>query len=140
MRLEHSHRRWISPVTPFVHQGVDGPVWSATRFNPPMPPLIPGKGYPRWVLEHRGRELVFASPQEIAHVADVLSQRVLPQSRALGQPLKAVNSHWLSRLHASFKSWRVREQVVKRLRETLAELGVSGTPPPAAASPARSPD
>jgi len=26
-----------------------------------------------------------------------------------------VNSHWLSRLHSSFKSWKVRQELVKRL-------------------------
>ena len=105
-----------------------------------MPAPVPGHGYPCWVLEHRGHELVFASPEEMAHVAAVLAQRVLPQSRTLGLPLKAVNSHWLSRLHASFKPWTVRQQVVKRLRLALAATGFSETPQPEARSQAGSPD
>jgi hypothetical protein len=58
-----------------------------------------------------------ASPEEIAHVIDVLSRKILPGSRELGQPYLAVNSHWLSRLHASFKPWKVRQELLKSLRQ-----------------------
>ena len=84
-------------------------------FDPPMPHAIPGKGWPVWVIEHRGRELLFASPEEIDHAIDILGRKILPTTRDLGQPWRAVNSHWLSRLHSSFKPWKVRQELVKRL-------------------------
>jgi len=60
---------------------------------------------------------VFVSPQEIEHAIDVLSRKILPSPRELGRPYMAVNSHWLSRLHASFKPWKVRQELVKRLKQ-----------------------
>jgi len=120
LRLDYRDYRWISPVTPWVHKGLDGPYWKATVFDPPMPGPVHGKGWPCWVIEHKGRELVFASPEEIAHVIDVLERKVLPRPRVLGQAYRAVNSHWLSRLHASFKPWSVRQELVKKLREAAA--------------------
>lgn len=117
MRIDYRPERFLSPITPWVHTGVDAPYWKATAFDPPMPPAVPGKGYPVWVLEHRGRELVFASPEEIAHVVDILGRRILPVTRELGKPHRAVNSHWLSRLHTSFKPWKVRQEVVRELKK-----------------------
>jgi len=117
IRIDYRPDRIISPLTPWVHRGVDGSYWQATVFDPPMPRPTHGKGYPVWVISHRGRELIFASPQEIAHAIDVLERKILPLSRELGQPHRAVNSHWLSRLHSSFKPWKVRQDLVKRLRQ-----------------------
>lgn len=119
IRLEHRPAPVLSPLTPWVHKGVDGPYWKATVFDPPMPRPVHGKGYPVWVIEHRGRELVFASPREIEHAIDILGRKVLPVTRDLGQPYRAVNSHWLSRLHSSFKPWKVRQELVKRLKQAL---------------------
>ncbi len=117
IRIAYRDSRWISPVTPWVHKGVDAQFWKATVFDPPMPLRTPGKGWPTWIVEHRGRELVFASPQEIDHAIDILSRKILPTTRELGQPYRAVNSHWLSRLHSSFKPWKVRQELVKRLKQ-----------------------
>lgn len=120
MRIDYRAERCITPVTPWVHKGVDASYWKATIFDPPMPGRVAGKGYPVWVLEHRGRELLFASPQEIAHTIDILGRKILPQSRELGAPHQAVNSHWLSRLHTSFKPWKVRQEIVKELKKAPA--------------------
>lgn len=87
------------------------------------PPPVPGKGYPLWVLEHRGHELYFASPEEIAHVTGVLGQRVLPQPRVLGAEQSAVNSHWLSRMDKAWLSWKTRQEIVSWLRDELERLG-----------------
>jgi hypothetical protein len=106
-----------TPLTPWVHHGLDGPYWTATMFDPPMPRPVVGKGYPVWLVEHRGRTLVFASPDEIEHAIDILGRKILPVTRDLGQPYRAVNSHWLSRLHSSFKPWKVRQELVKRLKQ-----------------------
>ena len=117
IRIYYRSSQVLTPITPWVHKGVDAAYYKATVFDPPMPRSIHGKGYPVWIIEHRGRELYFASPQEIEHVIDVLSRKILPTSRELGQPHLAVNSHWLSRLHASFKPWKVRQELVKRLKQ-----------------------
>lgn len=120
LRIEYSDKPMLTPITPWVHRGVDAPYWSATVFDPPMPRPVHGKGYPVWTLDHRGRSLVFASPEEMAHVIDILSRKILPSPRELGQPYLAVNSHWLSRLHASFKPWKVRQELVKKLKQAPA--------------------
>jgi hypothetical protein len=120
MRIDYRRERWLSPVTPWVHAGVGASLWSATEFDPPMPRSLPGKGYPCWVLEHRGRELVFASPEEIAHAIDILGRRILPSPRDLGEAHGAVNAHWLSRLHTSFKPWKVRQELVMELKKAPA--------------------
>lgn len=122
MRLEIEYRSDLvrSPLTPWVHRGVDGPYWQATKFDPPMPQRVIGKGYPVWRIEHRGRTLVFASPEEIEHAIDILGRKILPVTRDLGRPHRAVNSHWLSRLHSSFKPWKVRQELVKRLKQAPA--------------------
>jgi hypothetical protein len=119
MRIEIEYRAdpVRSPLTPWVHRGVDGPYWQATKFDPPMPHPAPGRGYPLWRVEHRGRTLVFASPEEIEHAIDILGRKILPVTRDLGRPYRAVNSHWLSRLHSSFKPWKVRQDLVKRLKQ-----------------------
>lgn len=120
IRIEYRDHPVRTPVTPWVHRGLDGPHWTATLFDPPLPRPVHGKGYPVWFVDHRGRSLVFASPEEIAHVIDVLGRKILPSARELGKPHMAVNSHWLSRLHASFKPWKVRQELVKRLRQAPA--------------------
>ncbi len=117
MRIDYRPERCISPLTPWVHKGVDAMYWKATVFDPPMPHPVHGKGWPVWVLEHRGRELIFSSPEEIDHAIDILGRKILPVTRDLGKPHRAVNSHWLSRLHSSFKPWKVREQLVKELKK-----------------------
>jgi hypothetical protein len=121
LTLEHRPKRVLTPLTPWVHRALDGAWWTATRFEPPLPAPTPGLGHPVWVLASRGRELYFASPQEMAHAADVLGRRVLPSARELGRPLQAVNGHWLSRLHSSWKPWKVRQEMVKRLCEGLRD-------------------
>jgi hypothetical protein len=117
VRLEYRSKRGLSPLTPWVHKGVDAPYFRATKFEPPLPDPVHGKGYPVWYIDHRGRTLVFASPEEIAHAIDILGRKILPVTRDLGMPHRAVNTHWLSRLHKSFKPWKVRQQLVKRLRQ-----------------------
>jgi hypothetical protein len=104
-----------TPVSPYVHRPVDGAFHSAPRFNPAFPPQEVGKGWPIWVLEHRGHELYFASPLEMAHVASILRHKILPDPRDLGAEYGAVNSHWLSRMDKAWLSWKMRREVVKRL-------------------------
>lgn len=106
-----------TPVSPYVHRPVDGAFHSATRFDPPFPPQEAGQGWPIWILEHRGHELYFASRLEMADVAGILGQKILPDPRVLGAEYGAVNSHWLSRMDKAWLSWKVRQEVVKRLSD-----------------------
>lgn len=126
VRLEHRPARSLSPLTPWVHTGVDGPYYRATVFDPPLPHPVHGKGYPVWFVEHRGRTIHFVSPQEIAHAIDILGRKILPVTRDLGKPHRAVNSHWLSRLHSSWKPWKVRQELVRRLKLALKAAMASG--------------
>ncbi len=120
VRLDHRDKPVRSPLTRWVHTPVDGkPYWSALQFDPPMPRKILGKGWPVWILHHRGREMIFASPEEIQHAISILSQKILPRARDLGRLHGAVNAHWLSRLHRSWMPWRVREQLVVKLSAAL---------------------
>jgi hypothetical protein len=120
LRLDHVPASPRTPVSRFVHRGVDADHYRATVFDPPFPAPVPGKGYQLWTLEHRGHELHFASPEEIAHVVAVLGQRVLPKPRVLGAGQSAVNSHWLSRMDKAWLSWKVRQEIVRKLMEALA--------------------
>lgn len=120
IRVEYREKPVLTPITPWVHKGLDAAYYKATVFDPPMPKQTLGKGWPIWIIEHRGRELFFASPQEVDHAIDILGRRILPATRDLGQPYRAVNSHWLSRLHTSFKPWKVRQELVKRLKQAPA--------------------
>ncbi len=123
LRLEHVPAAPRTPVSRFVHRPLDGAFHTAAQFDPPFPPPVPGQGHPLWTLEHRGHELHFASPDEMAHVAEVLGARVLPKPRVLGAEQSAVNSHWLSRMDKAWLSWKVRQEIVRRLRDELERLG-----------------
>ncbi len=120
VRLEHHSTRPLSPLTPWVHRGVDGPYYTATVFDPPLPYPVHGKGFPVWFVEHRDRTIYFISPEEIAQAIDILGRKILPVTRDLGKPYRAVNSHWLSRLHSTWKPWKVRQELVKRLKTAPA--------------------
>lgn len=108
-----------TPVSLYVHRPVDAAFHAATRFDPPFPPKKMGEGWPVWILEHRGHELNFASCEEMAHVASVLGQRILPDPRVLGAEYGTVNSHWLSRMDKVWLSWKVRQEVVRKLMGVL---------------------
>lgn len=112
-----------TPVSPYVHRPVDGAFHAATQFEPPFPQPEAGKGWPVWILEHRGHELYFASPEEMTHVASILGQKILPDPRVLGAEFSAVNSHWLSRMDKAWLSWKVRQEIVRRLSAALAQRG-----------------
>jgi hypothetical protein len=114
--LDYRPERLLSPLSPWVHTGVDAPYWKAKVFDPPMPAPVFGKGFPVWTVEHRGRSIYFVSPEEIAHAIDILGRKILPVTRDLGKPYRAVNSHWLSRLHSTWKPWKARVELVKRLK------------------------
>ena len=122
MHIEKSYSpgRVISPVTPFVHKRRPGGRWGVpAEYDPPMPPNEMGKGYPVWTLTHRGRELYFASPLEMAHVAEVMGRSILPRPwQVLGRGGYAAG-HWLAKLHKSWKTAKVREKLALVLLEAV---------------------
>ena len=122
LRLDYVEAPRRTPVSRFVHRPLDGAFRTATTFDPPFPPRVAGNGHPFWTLERRGHELYFASPEEMAHVADVLGARVMKRPREQGLEQSAVNSHWLSRMDKASLSWKVRHEIVRKLRDELVKL------------------
>ncbi|MEM9972579.1 MAG: hypothetical protein AAF771_00265 [Pseudomonadota bacterium] len=65
-----------------------------------------------------GVNMVFATPQELDHFIDVMSQNPLPKGRSLGADYPATslpNNHWLSRFPARGKSRKFREKAIRFL-------------------------
>ena len=106
-------------MTSWVHRAVDGSARrEATDFEPPLQPVVPGRGYPRFHVELDGFTFRFASLAELRECMRVLGQRVLPTSLALSEAWgtgAGPNSHWLSRLPATVTPWRYRERAVRYL-------------------------
>jgi hypothetical protein len=127
LKIKHRKKRVLSPLTPYVHLAPDeeeGEFWSDTphdQLTPPLPPPT-AEGFKVWVLEHRGRDIHFISLQEVQHAVDVLGTKILPSPRELGKRYKAVNSHWMSRLHTSFKPWKVRQEMISLLQSELDKI------------------
>jgi len=109
----------VSVMTYWVHRALDGESFSrATRFDPPRPGPVGGKGWPVLLVEVDGVGLVFTSLAELDTYVDVMSRRPLPLSRELLRDFPmGPNSHWLSRLPKKAKSVKHRETAVKYLRE-----------------------
>jgi hypothetical protein len=113
-----------APLSFWVHHPVDGRVWYASKaFEPPLPGPVPGRGYPRYLVEVDGFTFVFASLAELDTCLEVLGQRMLPSTeretivRHVGPGF-----HWLNKLPGSVKSWRYREEALKTLRQARADF------------------
>jgi hypothetical protein len=118
LTLDHHPDRVSTPLTDFVHRRRPGPNSVTSSVEPPLP--TPGPlGFPVWSVTYRSHTLVFASTHELRHAIDVLSSRLLPTSRKLGEETGAVNSHWLSRLHRDWKPYASRSRLVTLLRQAL---------------------
>lgn len=118
-RIDYESNYRISPVSFWVHRHKNHEIWAkATRFEPPLPLPIMGKGFPRLIIDAFGNELEFASIEEAEHCRQVLAQKNLPSSRQLSSlrhPSMGPNSHWLSRFPTELKSWRKREKLLPLL-------------------------
>jgi hypothetical protein len=122
-RLDFSAEPVVSPLTFWVHKGVDAEVWSqATVFEPPLPGPLSGKGYARYTIQYRDQEFYFASLDELEHCMAVLSQKVLPTTRRLADKAgfpSHQHLHWLSKWPAGLKSWKERQVIVRLLDELI---------------------
>ncbi|MCA8932314.1 MAG: hypothetical protein KDA49_07575 [Rhodospirillaceae bacterium] len=127
-RIEYRSTPTDSPLTYWVH-GTGGyqPPPNAAR-PAHAPPSIPGKGWPLFIVEHRGQRLWFASVAELDHAIDVLGRRHMPRSRDVaGYPGHDSNRHWLSRLPAAWKPWKVRAALVRELAKLRAQVSGAGS-------------
>ncbi len=108
-----------APMAFWVHTATDlppGQPWvAATRFDPPAPEPLRGRGYRLWCVSVDAHVLSFSSTAQMAEFARVMSMHPLPTARRLCQQTPrghGPNAHWLSRLPASLKSSRRRPQLV----------------------------
>jgi hypothetical protein len=119
------HEQWKrSPMSFWVHIESDNQPWyHAKVFNPPLPPVVPGKEYPYYYVEVDGFVFEFASLVEMDVCIRTLGQRNLPSTekettkRGTGSGL-----HWLSKLPGEVLTWRYRQKAVKYLHEARANF------------------
>lgn len=124
-RIEYCDTYQASPMSFWVHRHLDQPVWrDATRFEPPLPRPVAGRGYAILVVSFLQTELKFASVEEAEQFLSVIRQTNLPTSSqltALRGTERGPNSHWLSRLPAEIKAWRKREKLIPIIQAALQE-------------------
>lgn len=108
-----------APMAFWVHAPRDlapGLPWrAATRFEPPAPDPVSGRGYRLWCVSIDDHVLSFSSPAQMVEFVRVMSMRPLPTARRLCEQAPrghGPNAHWLSRLPASLKSSRRLPQLV----------------------------
>ena len=122
--MEYRPERVRSPLSFWVHRHLDADSWFyATEHDPPMPRGVPGRGWPIYLVEHRGQELFFASLEEIDHAVKVLGQKHLPTTLQLAEQVGLPHfqhEHWLTKLSSSWKPWKIRKVLVQRLGEFRA--------------------
>jgi hypothetical protein len=111
-------------MTYWVHVPVDGSFYSAEVFDPPLPPVIGGKGYPVFLIEVDGFTWRFSSLAELRACITTLAQKHLPTTIRLSEERGGAgpNGHWLSRLPRKTKSWRYRERAVAYMQKVLADF------------------
>ncbi len=107
------------PMSFWVHKEVDGRPWyKAEGFEPGLPGVVPGKGYPRFYVEFDDFVFEFASLQELDACTATLSQKHLPSTdRETQEKHTGPGAHWLNKLPGWTKSWRYRSRALKYLTE-----------------------
>lgn len=99
------------------------------RYTPPAPDRIPRRGYVVLRVTYGPHELVFSSPEQLAHFIAVLASKPMPTTRALSARRGSrvgPNGHWLSRLPSVLKAPAARGVLVRYLRE-VQERAVEST-------------
>lgn len=118
---------WRSaPLAYWVH--VQSPT-DPTAFEPPAPLPVPHHGFVLLRVEYGVHELVFSSPEQLAHFIEVMAKKPLPTTRSLSAARgtgAGPNGHWLSRLPAALKSPAARLLLVRHLKAVYA-MAVTGT-------------
>jgi len=105
----------------WVHIPTGEAAWlEAATFTPPKPHPVAGRGYPRYLVEFDGFVFQFASLNELQECVRVLGKKVLPSTiRLSAGRASGPNSHWLSRLPSSVKSWSYRKRAVRYMESAL---------------------
>ena len=108
----------------WVHVPTDGRPWYDVRprairtFEPPLPRVVPGKGYPRFMVEFDDFTFEFASLDELDRCIATLEQKNLPHTeRETTARGRGPGGHWLNKLPGRVKSWHYRSRAVKYLHE-----------------------
>lgn len=130
IRITYEAEFVSGPMTYWVHRQLDDVPWIySENFEPQLPKPVKGLGYANCYVEFNGFEFRFCSIEELKEAIRVLSQKNLPTTDRLSEGRGCgPNSHWLSRLPASVKSWRYREKAVKYLEEALVQFQKSICP------------
>ena len=125
-RIEYKKKYTPTPLSFWVHRNLDDNIWlKATKFDPPLPKGIPCKGFPMLVVNALGVELEFSSVEEAEHFLEVIRKKNMPNSMQLSNARNTrcgPNSHWLSRLPSSLKSWVKREKIITIIERGINEL------------------
>lgn len=110
----------------WVHIEADGKPWyKSEAFDPPLPRVIPGKGYALYFVEIDSALLWFSSLAELRVCIETLSQKALPTSTNLSQKRGAgygPSNHWLNRIPLRSMAWPYRRKVIKYLKTALADF------------------
>jgi hypothetical protein len=111
------------PMAYWVHvEDEDSPWLHASKFDPPAPKAITGKGFPILCVEIDDFLFRFSSPEQVEACIFTLSLKPLPSSLRLSAKRShnvGPNSHWLSRLPASIKSPKHRDKAVISLKKAF---------------------
>ena len=124
--VSYAKEKKASPLSFWVHKPVENgiPWLQASKYDPPLPAAIVGRGYPVYKIEYRGHELIFISAAEIMHCMEVLSHKVLPSTFELANASGYADyqhTHWLATWPGEIKSWKDRQEIIRHL-EALLEL------------------
>jgi hypothetical protein len=110
----------------WVHvESGEEPWYQAKEYDPPAPQPDGKLGYRVLCVELRGMTFRFSSREQLDACIKVLSCKPLPSSKrlsALRGSGAGPNQHWLSRLPASIKSFKGRQQVIEGLRDVVRGL------------------
>lgn len=126
-RFSHETDWRHAPLAYWVHVQNPG---NPEAYDPPAPPRILHHGYALLRVEFGPHELVFSSPEQLAHCIAVLATQPLPTPRALSARRgtgAGPNGHWLSRLPADLKRPATRSALVRLLKEVYV-VTVTGKP------------
>jgi hypothetical protein len=124
--IEHTDNWQSAPMAYWVHvQRGDAPWYLSTEFDPPAPEIEGKLGYAVLCVESCGMTFRFTSRAQLDACIKTLSTKPLPTAMrlaALRGGAAGPNGHWLSRLPASVKSPKGRQQAVADLVEVARGL------------------